>query len=81
MIDTDSGAVYVEWALAAGDKYSDLVEGMASKMPWLNYLETHKLDRTELMLDTMDYIERWQICYVMTFDDAAMYALLYGQQS
>ncbi len=81
MIDTETGAVYVDWALAAGDKYSDLVGEMASKMPWLNYLETHKLDRTELNTDTTDYIERWQICYIMSFEDAAMYALLYGQQS
>jgi hypothetical protein len=81
MIDTETGAVWVEWNLAEGDKYSDLVDDFASRMPWLKYLETHKLDRTDMISDATDYISCWQICYIMSFEDAAMYALLYGQQS
>lgn len=79
MIDTETGAVWVEWDIAEGDKYSDLVHDMATRMPWLKYLETHKVDRTELITDKTDYIERLQICYIMSFEDAAMYALLYGR--
>jgi hypothetical protein len=79
MIDTETGAVWVEWDIAEGDKYSDLVDGMSTEMPWLKYLETHKLDRTDLISDTTGYISRWQICYIMSFEDAAMYVLLYGR--
>ncbi len=78
MIDTETGAVWVEWNLAEGDKYSDLVDDFASRMPWLKYLETHKLDRTEFHELVSDYVERWKICYIMSFEDAARYALLYG---
>ena len=82
----DIGVIEVEWDFPDWEspdsiKVQSELDQMVPRMPWLEYLETKKIERNDYLLGPNAILsDRWKCQYILTQADAAMYVLLYGEE-
>jgi hypothetical protein len=76
----DIGVIDVEWDFPDFATIQSELNQMIPRMPWLEYLETKKIERNDYDLGPNSFLSnRWKCQYILSQEDAAMYVLLYGE--